>query len=225
MKKKTGRSFVKYANWPGVVTGFLMVIVSFMGSWWRVQFGDGFIEMAVSPFYYEAVFMGEEISIPLLSYLLPAVQALLIIGGFFMIIGSLFNYKDWSEKLSKFGFRKIFWPLLTFIIILLVGTFLTNNFMGEFLPGDNQEIDGMDEGLDIEAPYVVGSGDIDVDLNELTASVPIEMSLTSGFWMALVAVILGIFSRKFYPDLVKREDRSSGGGFYDAAETGRRDMG
>lgn len=199
------RGLVEYANWPGVLTGLIMLALPFLGPWWRMSFGEIF-EISLSPFHYEASLMGQVFSVPLLNYVIPALQTLLFIGGICLVVGSLFWRKEWSERLSKFGFRKIFWPFVFFVFVLLLGAFFTNNFLTGSIPGVSSEaLQSMQDNIKTEVPYLSGTGTAEVEARDITASIPITFSLTPVFWVVLAAVALGTFSRRFYSDMVEKE--------------------
>lgn len=203
--KPVGRNSSEYINWPGALTGAIMIALPFMGPWWEMRLGK-FFEISLSPFHYKASFMGEVISIPLLNYLIPALQVLLFVGGICMIAGSLLRGERWHEYLSKFGFRKIFWPFLAFILSLVLCIFLINNFLiGAFPVASTGSFGSMQDNVEAEVPYLSGTGTVEVETEGFKTSVPIVLSLTPVFWLVLIVVALGIFSRKFYPRTVEKE--------------------
>ncbi len=203
MKSRNSVDFIKNINLPGVLTGILMLMVPFLGSWWSVSFGQ-IVDISLSPFHYEVFVMGEMVSIPLMNYVLMGMKALVLFGSTALILGSLFNSKEWSDRLSRFGFGKIFWPFVFFVISLLILTFTINSLPEKVLSVDEP----FKETVDADIPYFVGTGMVEMEMEDATASVPIRKSTTRAFWISFFAISLGLFSQKFYKQTVgPRKDK------------------
>lgn len=181
-------------NWVGLAAGCLMLILPFLGAWWRFIVGTGVLEFSLSPFYYSFTVLGESISSQLIDYVILAAKLTAIIGGIFMITGSLTSSRWWGRKLLKWGSLKILWMLVSLIAVILIGTILMN----EFLPSLLSQTGGGEVPLELNLPYLLGRGQAEVQLREgINMIAPITMGFTSSFWLAIVTVGLGIGARVY----------------------------
>ncbi len=99
-------------NWFGIIAGILMIVLPFMGAWWRVVAGVDAAEITLSPFDY-GMSLGEQSFIsPMFSIFLLAAKLGMIIAGTFMILGSLFPKRWFSPQLIKFGIMRPFWAVI-----------------------------------------------------------------------------------------------------------------
>lgn len=179
-------------NWLGLTCGVLMLILPFLGAWWRFMVGTGVLKFSLSPFYYSFTALGEPISSQLIDYVILAGKLTAIIGGIFMIIGSLASSRWWGRKLLKWGSLKILWMLISLIAVILIGTL----FMNEFLPSLISQAAGGEVPLELNLPYLLGSGQAEVQFSEdVKLIAPMTMEFTSSFWLVIVTVGLGIGAR------------------------------
>lgn len=188
-------------NWFGLVAGALMLLLPFLGPWWRVTVGIGAMDVALSPFDYSISLLGQPISSTLVGYFLLAAKLLVIIGGVLMIAGSAGAKRWWGRRLVRFGAMKVFWMVIGLIALLLLGAF----FLESILPN---LMSGMVEGgtMQFNVPYVEGVATSTIQMGDAaTITAPITASLTEIFWVAILVAALGIAARIYHRRLVKPE--------------------
>ena len=175
-------------NWLGLVTGVLMILLPFLGVWWEAVLGDGIVRIALSPFKYEAMLLGETLTSSLISYFIIAAKISVILGGIFIFLGSIGAKKWWGIKLVNWGAMRVFWMIISLLVLLVIGAILMNNYLASFLSG-------MAEGgkISLNLPYLIGSGHATVSVQEtVTISGEIKATLTPSFWIAVITAGLGI---------------------------------
>ncbi len=188
-------------NWFGLVAGVLMLLLPFLGPWWRATVGTGAMDVALSPFDYSISLLGQPISSTLVGYFLLAAKLSVIIGGVLMIAGSVGAKRWWGRRLVRFGAMKVFWMVIGLIALLLLGAF----FLESILPN---LISGMVEGgtMQFNVPYVEGAAISTIQIGDAaTITAPITASLTEIFWVAILVAALGIAARIYHRRLVKPE--------------------
>lgn len=45
-------------NWVGIAGGALMLVLPFLGAWWKAIVGENVMSIAFSPFFYKANILG-----------------------------------------------------------------------------------------------------------------------------------------------------------------------
>lgn len=190
-------------NWIGLATGILMLILPFMGVWWKVVVGTGAFKIAISPFKYEILLAGETLTSPLVSYFIIAAKLTLLGGGSLMIVGSLAGRRWWGRKLVGWGAMKATWMLIFLIAALSIGTLLMNKFLPSFLTGMFEE----GGSAQLELPYLIGTGHASIQPQEgVTISGPITASLTPSFWMAVVTAGMGVGTKIYQNKILEKEE-------------------
>ncbi len=191
-------------NPVGLLTGVLMLILPFQGVWWEAILGNDVLRIAFSPFEYDLSLAGQAITSPLVGYFLLAAKIMIILGGVFMIIGSIGASRWWGKKLIDWGKMRVFWMVILLIIILLIGTLLMNNYFTSIISGF---VEGGST-VQLDLPYLVGSGQATVIAQEgVEISGPLRTGFTSSFWLAIVTAGMGI-GAKFYQDKYVKEEES-----------------
>jgi len=205
MKISSSETRLPLVNWFGLVAGVLMLVLPFLGPWWSATVGTGAMDLALSPFDYRISLLEQPISSTLVGYFLFAAKLSVMIGGAFMIAGSLGGKRWWGRRLVRFGAMKVFWMVIGLISFLLLLAF----FMNSILPN---LISGMVEGGEIQfnVPYVAGATTSTIQMGEAaTVTAPITASLTEIFWVAVLAAALGvaarIYHRRFTPSTKSSE--------------------
>lgn len=192
--KETVSSWTSRMNLPGLITGLLMLILPFMGAWWKATVGEGALEVAISPFYYSLEFASVSLTSSLIGYFILAAKLTVLIGGGFMVLGSLRANTWWGRKLVNWGAMKIVWMLISLVGIVVVGALLANNFLSSMLAG----LIGEGATLDLGLPYLVGTGEASVTMEDsVSLLAPVTTGLTLSFWLAALTAVLGMFT-KFY---------------------------
>ena len=174
-----------------------MLMLPFLGPWWRATVGTGAMEVALSPFDYSISLLGQPIWSTLVGYFLLAAKLLVIIGGVLMIAGSVGAKRWWGRQLVRFGAMKVFWMLIGLILLLVLGAVFLNSILPGMLPGMVGGAGGAT--MQINVPYISGStmSTIQIDTTA-TITAPITASLTRVFWIAVVVAALGIVARIYH---------------------------
>ncbi len=172
-------------NWFGIIAGISMVVLPFLGPWWRITVGTELTDLAVSPFDFNLVMLGESTSIPLVWFVLLGMKLTVISAGILMLLGSLLPERWWSRRLLRFGATKVFWSVVWLVVPMLVLTFIANTFLTGWTGG-------------LSLPYLVGSTTSTIQVGGATAIVPISMSLSNIFLVAIVVAALGIAARIYH---------------------------
>ena len=183
-------------NWPGLLAGVLMLLLPFTGTWWNVTGGTVLFSLSLSPFLYEFMVMGETMTVPILNYVVLALQILVFFGGLMLIAGSIMQSEK-GRKLLKYGSGKVIWPTVMFFIVLVLGAFLINNYMTGFMPIDGAEEIQEEPDVDINVPYLVGTSTTRVQLENMEASFPVTKSFQSPILLGILAMSLALVSRRF----------------------------
>ncbi len=194
-------------NWLGVVAGALMVVLPFLGPWWIGQAGAGAFEVAFSPFDVSINLLGSSIHSSIVDLFLLAARIAMILGGIFLILGSLFAKRWWSKRLVRFGIMKPFWAVVGLFILLVLGAFIVNYVLPMLLPNlvaGAGDIGGVT--IDLNLPYVVGTSNSTIQIGTMaTITAPISFSLTWVFWFAVVVAALAIAARIYHRRLTKEQ--------------------
>ena len=191
-------------NWFGLVAGVLMLVLPFLGPWWRATVGTGAADVALSPFDYHISLLGRPITSTLIGYFLLATKLSVIIGGALMIAGSVGAKRWWSRRLARFGAMKVFWMVIGLILMLVLGAFLLNNILPSLLSGmAGGAAPGGPGAMQLNVPYIAGTTTSTFQMGAATVSAPITASLTGVFWVAIVVAALGIAARIYHRRFVK----------------------
>lgn len=178
-------------NWPGLVTGVLMLALPFLGAWWRAMAGTGVFKIAISPFYFSAVLVGQPITSSLVSYVLLGAKLAVWIGGIFLITGAVFSSKWWGRKLVNWGAMKVFWMVISLVLLFTVGIYLANRF----LPSLISRFVGANAGVSLNLPYLIGTGEAKIQQENFSIIAPITISLKRTFWLAVTTAGLGVVTK------------------------------
>ncbi len=191
---------LKGINWLAMITGIFMVVLIFAGPWWQVTIGDKAMEMAISPFEFNATMAGQSLRSTLTELFLLASKISFLLGGIFLILSSLSPKSWWTKQLMKFGLMKPFWSVIMLVITVVIGTFLINNVLPGFLSSAIGQATGQQAQAQtvINIPYFSGSTQATIALGgQATISTQINLALTGAFWFAVVTAGLGIATRIF----------------------------
>lgn len=176
-------------NWFGLAAGILMILLPFLGPWWRLTVGEA-VRVEISPFEVTVMMLNEPVVIPtLVAYLVFAAKITIWIAGAFMILASL-PERWWSRRLLKFGAMKVLWEVIGLVALLLIAAFVANKFLSSVVPG-------------FSLPYVVGSTASTIEMEGATVTLPIRMVLTGTFAVAVVTAILGVAARIYHKRFIE----------------------
>ena len=198
---KSLKNKISSLNWLGIITGILMVLLPFLGFWWKATVGEEVIRIALSPFQYEFMVIGQPLTSALVGYFLLAAQISVILGGIFITLGAVGAERWWGKKLIDWGAMRVFWLIISLIVLLLLGALLMNNYMGSLLSGTIER-----SAVQLELPYLIGSGHAMIQAEEaVTISGPINASFTPSFWIAVITAGLGIGSSVYQNRVINSE--------------------
>lgn len=195
------RGFLYSFNWFGLVSGVLFILLPFLGAWWNADVGGGSLEVSFSPFYYEVVFVGEKLTSTLVNYFILAAKLTAWIGGSFLAIGSLRPRSWWGKELFDWGRKKIFWMLIGFVAILVIGALVLNGFFYQII----SRFVGSEVSGNLDLPYLLGEGSALLQIeDEATVKAPISFGLTPAFALAVSAAVLGFSAKIFDNRFIRR---------------------
>lgn len=138
-------------NWPGLIAGLLIIVLPFLGRWWRFTLGTDALVMAISPFGIDVSIFGEPAIIsPLAWWLVLGLKLGVVYLGVLLFIGSMLSVSERHAAISElfvhFSARKLLWLVVAFVAVLLIIIVLVNQ-----LPGM------LGVPLDLQLPYLMGS--------------------------------------------------------------------
>jgi hypothetical protein len=173
-------------NWPGIIAGVVIIALPFMGSWWLFRLGTDAMIMAVSPFGIEVSIFGEDIATsPLLWWLILGLKLGVVYFGVLLLIGSTLSvsnrYVIIAELFVRVTARKVFWLVVAFVVVLLLVSVLLNK-----LP----KVLGLP--FQLHVPYLSGTSSFSMSMEYVQLTIPIFMSFTLRFALAVIAAALGI---------------------------------
>ena len=187
MSKSRPAAWFKRVNWVGIVAAIAMLILPFLGAWWRVSAGGEAITTSVSPFNVDIVILGEEISIPIIWYVCLGAKLTIFAGGIIMLLGSIAGGRWWSKKLISFGYSKVPFMVVGLVAMAAIGAWAANTWLG------------------LNLPYVVGSSISTLSFDEADVVLPFSAALTPTFWAAVVVAALAIAARIYHRRLMHPE--------------------
>jgi hypothetical protein len=174
-------------NWPGIVAGLFTITLPFLGMWWIFELGTGAVVMALSPFGVESSIFGESISSPLFLWVTLGLKLVVVYLGVLLLTGSVLsvstNHTATAELFVRFSARKLLWLVVAFVAGVFVFIVLANQ-----LP----EMVGLP--FQLELPYLIGTSTFSAGVEGMRISIPILMSFTQAFGIAVVAATLGIIA-------------------------------
>jgi hypothetical protein len=174
-------------NWPGIVAGLFTITSPFLGMWWIFELGTGAVVMALSPFGVESSIFGESISSPLFLWVTLGLKLVVVYLGVLLLTGSVLsvstNHTATAELFVRFSARKLLWLVVAFVAGVFVFIVLANQ-----LP----EMVGLP--FQLELPYLIGTSTFSAGVEGMRISIPILMSFTQAFGIAVVAATLGIIA-------------------------------
>ncbi|MEM2481435.1 MAG: hypothetical protein QXW77_02630 [Candidatus Hadarchaeales archaeon] len=173
-------------NPVGAVAGALILLLPFLGPWWHASLGEAAV-VELSPFGYRVCVLGELLHSTLASYLLLGAKVSVILGGIFLLLGSLFPGRWWSRPLVRFGVMKVFWMVISLVVFLVVASFVANFLLRSIRPEDVT--------LDLSLPLLTGSSELRLSGGNMSASMPVDLHFTGVFWMAVVVAGFGLAAR------------------------------
>lgn len=192
-------------NWPGLLAGVLMLILPFLGVWWKAAVGGSAFKLAISPFKYEVLLAGKSVTSALISYFIIAAKLTVIIGGVFMVIGSLTARLWWGKKILGWGTMKVFWMMVSLLVIVTIGALLANKFLPSMISG----MIGDGGSINLNIPYLVGNGHVILNHEEgVTISGPIATSLTYSFGLAVVTAALGLVTKIYQGRIIEEPEKA-----------------
>jgi hypothetical protein len=173
-------------NIPGVIAGVLTLILPFLGAWWILTIGADAIVINAAPFEVRTIILGNDVASPLFEWFCLGLKLVVMYLGVLLIAGSVFPAMGQSEEIARifirFASRKLFWLVLIFVASIIVSIAIANQ-SATHLP------------VHVHLPYLVGAETVNANMDNLSIATSISMKLTSAFGVAVVAAILGIYSR------------------------------
>ncbi|HIE30782.1 MAG TPA: hypothetical protein EYP67_00150 [Methanosarcinales archaeon] len=173
-------------NIPGVIAGMMTLILPFLGAWWHLTIGVDAIVVNASPFEVRTIILGNGVTSPLFEWFCLGLKLGVMYLGVLLIAGSALPAMGQSEGIARifirFASKKLFWLVLIFVASLIIFIALANQ-SATILP------------FQVHLPYLVGTKTVSANMENMSITVPISMKLTSAFGVAVVAAIIGIYSR------------------------------
>ncbi|MCK5628245.1 hypothetical protein KAI12_02150 [Candidatus Bathyarchaeota archaeon] len=172
-------------NWFGLAAGIViiaLVAVSFFIPWWQISAGENLVEARVSPVNTYFNFLGDTVTVPLISALNLASVLSLVAGGLAILIYSLTPTKSYSKHLLGFSYRKPLIALLLFVGVLFALTFVIQSVFSFHVPLYGSEISTLPTTL----------------TNGTTIEVSLSAEFKWPFWLAVMAAGLCIATRIYH---------------------------
>ncbi|MEM2192656.1 MAG: hypothetical protein QXG38_03475 [Candidatus Hadarchaeales archaeon] len=192
-------------NYLGAGLGVLMLLLPFLGPWWIVEVGDGAFHFETSPFELNVRLAGMPLESPLIGLFLLATKISFLIGGTFVLLASIFPKSWWARKLFRFGVMKPLWSVVGLVITIVVGTFLVNNVLPNFL----SSMAGSSVVQSLNIPYFQGGTAAAFQIGPATITAPVKIFLGGGFWAGVVASAIGIGARVYQKKLAPKEETTA----------------
>ncbi len=174
-------------NPAGLAAGALMLLLPFLGPWWRASLGE-MVEVQLSPFTYRVSILGESLSSRLADYLLFGVRLSVVLGGALLLAGSLFPNRWWSRRLVRFGAMKVLWLVVSLVCLLVLAAAVLNRVVPSMLGEKSANIH-------FSIPYLSGSSAVEISAEGMEARAPMDLSFTWIFWLAVAVGALGVIAR------------------------------
>ena len=179
----TGGWDISGINWPGVVAGFLLILLTFTGPWWEMHIGSGAVDIYLSPFSSGILIFGEAISSPLLFWLNIAFTILIILFGVLILAGSVLSASDKYNEIAGIliiqSNRKPLYLIIAFTVILAAAGLYMRQTIA-------------DSGFIASIPVLLGDGEVIGDAGIYSIQVPIVMEISVFFWLGLAAAIIAV---------------------------------
>ncbi|MBC7130237.1 hypothetical protein H5T51_03310 [Candidatus Bathyarchaeota archaeon] len=176
-------------NLLGVASALLLFYVASSDKpWWTLIGGFQNIQTfsaEVSPFNVVVEILSKPVTVPIIPYLTLAARLSVILAATFLLIGSLLANKSWAKPMINV--RGITFPII-FILGLFIGLSVAESYVGVSLP-----LTG-DFTLTYSIPYE--------ELN-IIAEIPASATLTTEYWVALIAGILSVLARIIHSRILR----------------------
>ena len=194
-EQKTKEWDFSKCNWPGVISGILLIILPFTGFWWEMHVGKGAFDISLSPFATEILMFGDFVLSPVLYWLNIAFMILMLLFGIMLLAGSILftneKYRVTSDTLIRINSRK---PLYI-VILFTIGLAIASYYIGQTLT-----ISGFTGNF----PILMGEGSTFMAVDGFTITVPVSLKLATAYWIglisAIIAVIAGFYQKKINPE-------------------------
>ena len=181
-KQKTGY------NYPGIVTGILLIILPFTGKWWHLTLGTDALYIAASPFSLTVLSFGDEIVSPLLTSLTIAAAVLAVIFGIVLIAGSVLtaspDKRGISEILVNSGCLKALFVVVIFLAAVIAAGLAFSGFLSAY-------------GFSGAFPLLYGSSEMAMQSGSILLAIPVNSVISPAFYIAVLAAVCGIAARFF----------------------------
>ena len=181
-------------NWLGLAGGATTIVVaavSLFFPWWQLRIGDGLVTANFSPLNTSFDMLGQSATMPLFWAINIAGLLTFLLSGTTMIIYSVAPRKSYSKTLLDFAYKKPFYTVLTFAIILFASTFLAQALFNFHVP-------------------LAGSTDSTFPI-PLVQGTTISMSISTGFqlpfWLAIIAAGLCIGARIYHKRVIATQEQ------------------
>ena len=180
-------------NWVGLAGGattIVTIIVSLFYPWWYLRVGDGLMTANISPLNTSFDMLGQSANMPLFWAINIAGSLTFLLSGLTMIIYSLIPRKSYSKTLLDFAYKKPFYTVLTFTIILFASTSIAQTLFNFNVP-----LAGSTNST-VPIPLVQGT----------TISVFISTGFQLPFWLAIAAAGLSIGARIYHKRIAATQE-------------------
>ena len=172
-------------NWFGLVGAIITLMVvtaSLYVPWWQISIGE-LGTLGFSPVRSGTEILGTTLTIPLVWTLNMVGLLLLITSGAIMFVYSLLPAKSYSKHLLNFAYKKPFYTIVFFVIILIATPLILQAIMNISIP-----ITGTSK-MSIPADFLGGGTSIDV---------LVSAGFLWTFWLAIVAAALCIAAKIYH---------------------------
>jgi hypothetical protein len=171
-------------NFPGILAAIATIILPFSGIWWQLRIGEA-ITIAFSPFESEITVFGNEITTPLVYWIMTSFKVLILLAGILMLLASLQPDKWWSAHFMRFGSFKVLGLVVLFLVFILAMKY-----------GSSILLEKSDFPVEFEIP-LSGTTNIEVQNSGFTMKFQLSTSFENAFGFAILTALLGVVARVY----------------------------
>lgn len=174
---------LSWVNVPGIIAGIALIVLPFLGVWWRFAIGTGAVTIGFSPFQVLIQSFGTEITSPLLTSINLGLRIITVYYGILLLAGSVLRAREDRRSMADFlvrvSARKFLWLVLLFIVSVVISDFVINRVFS------------MME-VPVQIPYLAGEAVIPLQAGIVSLRIPVTQGFTGTFTIAILVAIISL---------------------------------